>query len=373
MINQKCFIGTTSIDNLEQIITDYNPKSVMLVRGKKSYELCGAKSIIEKIQSSLQIQIFDFFNFEENPKIEDLQKGLNIIAEQPCELIIAIGGGSVLDMAKLIRFFHSYQGDITDTAFQRKNDLIPLIAIPTTAGTGSEATHFAVVYKKNIKYSVAHQDILPNIAIVDPTFTYDNPSYLTASSGFDALGQAIEAFWNLNATEESDSFASKAIKILWENLPLAVYRANKEVRNKVMEAAYWAGKAINITKTTAPHAFSYPLTTFYKIPHGHAVAIMFPYIMQLNLEYLCIHNEKKYNKFLSLNEEVGMFKQIDQEVKEQMQTYIENLGLHNNLKGKVDIDFITYFVDPIRLKNNPSPIDSKLIHQIYKQVFLFNT
>jgi len=370
MIDQQYFIGVASIDNLERLLVNYRPETVMLVRGKKSYETCGAKSVIEKIRSVSRIKICEFYDFEENPKVGDLQKGLKMLEEHPCELIIAIGGGSVLDMAKLIRFFYAYQGNITDIVFNKINDLLPLIAIPTTAGTGSEATHFAVVYKDNIKYSVSHPDILSDVAIIDPVFTYKNPPYLTASTGFDALAQAIEAYWNLNATAESDVFAIKAIELLWQNLPLIVNEPNIEVRDKVMEAAYWSGKAIDIAKTTAPHAFSYPLTTFYKIPHGHAVALVFPYIMQLNLDYLFEYDIERYNKFLLLNEKIRMFKQIDEQVGEQMQMYIERLGLYNNLKGRVDIDYITHFVDPVRLKNNPCKIDKNLIYTIYKQIFI---
>lgn len=369
MIDQQYFIGANSIDNLERILASNRLGTVMLVRGKKSYEACGAKSVIERIRSVFQLKICEFYDFEENPKIKDLQRGLKMLKEHPCKLIIAIGGGSVLDMAKLIRFFHAYQGKITDITFDKINDLLPLIAIPTTAGTGSEATHFAVVYMNNVKYSVAHPDILPDVAIIDPVFTYKNPQYLTASTGFDALAQAIEAYWSLNAIAESDAFAIRAIKLLWLNLPLAVNEPSMEVRNKVMEAAYWSGKAINIAKTTAPHAFSYPLTTFYKIPHGHAVALVFPRIAQLNLDYLFEYDIEKYNKFLLLNDKIGMFSLIDRQVEKEMQIYIEHLGLHNNLRGRVDINYITRFVDPVRLINNPCKIDVSLVHTIYEQIF----
>jgi len=301
--------------------------------------------------------------------MEDLQKGLKLLTANHCNIILAIGGGSVLDMAKLIRFFNSYKGEITDSVFEQQNEVLPLIAIPTTAGTGSEATHFAVLYKDQVKYSIAHEAILPDVAIVDPVFTYNNSSYLSATTGFDALAQALEAFWNLNSTTESDLYATKAISLLWHNLPLLIHTSEDKIRDEVAEGAFWAGRAINITKTTAPHAFSYPLTTFYQVPHGHAVAIVFPWIMQLNLNYMLQNNPESYNKIVLLNKEIGMFNRIDKETGMKMKIYIDNLNLKNHLIGQVDLNLITKYVDPVRLKNNPCLISTKMVREIYQNIF----
>ena len=105
----------------------------------------------------LGCEVVEFCDFDKNPKMEDLEKGIELLNDSGSSLVLAIGGGSVLDMAKLIRFFFSYSGDKTGNSFRKEQDLLPLIVLPTTAGTGSEATHFAVLYKDNIKYSVAHE------------------------------------------------------------------------------------------------------------------------------------------------------------------------------------------------------------------------
>lgn len=345
--DQVVHIGEESIKQLQQLIVDLNPGSIFIVRGKQSYESSGAKSVLENcIQSGCRI--VEFSDFSQNPIIEDLYKGLEFIEHSKSDLIIGIGGGSVLDMAKLIRFCHSYSGEPTGNAFTKQKELIPLIAIPTTAGTGSEATQFSVLYKEKVKYSLEHNEVLPDYAIIYPPFTYNNPKYLTACSGFDALAQGIEAFWSVNATEESDEYALKAIELLFSNLPLAVNSPTNEIRKKMIEGSYWAGKAINIAKTTAPHAFSYPFTSFYGIPHGHAVALTFPFFVRFN-----VMNESAY---FILSKKNKLLQLINSEAKfsnKLMKNYIKKIGL--DFEKAIDFDFYSVVsnVNLNRLKNNP--------------------
>ena len=147
MIKQRVFLGASAIDNLLPVLQEYAPRHVFLVRGKNSYNKSGAKSIIDSILQVLNCSVTEFYDFEENPKIEDLEKGLLLLRTSQPSVIVAIGGGSVLDMSKLLRFFYSYSGEMTGKNFKQECALLPLIALPTTAGTGCEATHFAVLYK----------------------------------------------------------------------------------------------------------------------------------------------------------------------------------------------------------------------------------
>ena len=366
---QQSLLGIDSFFNLREILKKYNAKSIFLIRSKDSYERCGAKSKFDTIINELDFKIEEFCDFSINPKIEDVEKGLGILMSLKSSIIIAIGGGSVLDMAKLIRFFNSFHGEIKSSFFTQTHKLIPLITIPTTAGSGSEATHFAVVYKDKIKYSVAHPDILADIAIVDPTFTYNLPPYITACTGFDALSQAIEAFWNVNASEESDYYAEKAINLLWDNLPLVVKDSNHiEARNAICEGAHFAGNAINITKTTAPHAFSYPFTTFYGYPHGHAVALTFPFFMQLNF---CTSHEQLNSK-LKIERHHEKMKRLFGLLRirnefcatEIMKEYITSLGLSFNLPENFDLELITKNINAQRIANNPCVIDEQLARRV---------
>lgn len=359
-MEQRFFLGESSIKELIPILQEYTPDHIFLVRGKNSYEKCGAQAVLESVFVKLACGVTEFLDFEANPKIEDMEKGLSLLKEYPTNMIIAIGGGSVLDMAKLLRFFYSYSGNPTGGEFEKKRQLIPLITLPTTAGTGSEATHFSVLYKDKVKYSVEHDAILPDVAIVYPKFTYGNSKYLTSCTGFDALAQAIEAYWNVNATEESDKYAAKAIKLLWPNLPLVVNSPTAEARNKVSEGSYWAGRAINITKTTAPHAFSYSFTTDYGYPHGHAVALTFPFFMRYNIGNSDILLNPNINPYLYKIKMQKMLQWLNMEcvdVAIAMKEYIRNLGLDIDI-SQIDISKIVSSVNIQRLINNPYKVEA---------------
>ena len=164
------------------------------------------------------------FRSEENPKIEDVERGVQIFNKNKCDLIIAVGGGSVIDMGKLINFFHTkispFFQHFSDEL--KSDEVVSLVAIPTTAGTGSEATHFAVVYYNSVKYSIASQLLVPNFVIINPCFTYSINAYLTAVTGLDTLSQAIESHWSTGSTKESKTYSKKAIILAWNNLKDAV-------------------------------------------------------------------------------------------------------------------------------------------------------
>ena len=202
---------------------------------------------------------------------------------------MAIGGGTVIDMAKSINVFqaHDNQHKLLNLAMGKVTVTqtgLPLIAVPTTAGSGSEATHFAVIYVGDTKYSLAHSTMLPNYAIVDSRLTHGQPAYLTACTGFDALCQAVESYWANGATDKSQQYAHRAMTIILDNIKCAVHRPRASVRASMATAANLSGKAINISKTTGPHALSYGLTRNYGVPHGHAVALMMLRFLKLHAD-----------------------------------------------------------------------------------------
>lgn len=356
---QQAYIGIDSTLKLREIVQQFSPHRILLVRDSQSYAICGAQSVMDVALESMSV--VEFFDFQQNPKIEDVERGLSIVEKESVDLIIGIGGGSVMDMAKLIRILHSYSVDESFKSQNKKCELIPLILLPTTAGTGAEATHFAVVYKDKKKYSLAHEDVLADFAFVNPTFTYKIPAYITACTGFDALAQAIEAYWNVNANDESDQYAKKAIGLLEDNLYQAVHSPNAEVRNKVSEGAYWAGRAINITKTTAPHAFSYPYTTYYGLPHGHAVAMTFPQFFALNYG-----NKENYIGKRPLAEHQLRMDRLyswlhidgNSTACQQITKYILSLGLSLSSPQDFNPKVILDNVNMERLGNNPVKIES---------------
>ena len=216
-------------------------------------------------------------------------KGIKLFKSERCDCCIAVGGGSIIDMAKLVISFVDEDVDkvsekiVTNNIHSRE---IPLCVIPTTAGSGSESTHFAVVYIDNQKYSVAHESILPDLVNLNPNLSYTLDPYLKAITGLDALSQSIESFWSKKSTAQSRIYSSKAIDLLWNNLKQSVLENNYEAHQKVVQGSYLAGKAINIAKTTAAHAFSYFFTTHHNIRHGHAVSLTIGKIYQFNKSHV---------------------------------------------------------------------------------------
>lgn len=257
-------------------------RKLLIVHGRSSYQSCGASDILSPIWNEWETEIAEFEDFQVNPQYRDLMNGLELAQNFKPEAILAVGGGSAMDMAKLIRFFSAYQGDIPQGPYRRIRDLVPLAAIPTTAGTGSESTHFAVVYKNGIKYSVAHDGILPEAVLLDPKLSYSATPYQAACSGLDALSQAMESCWSVKSTSTSRHYALQALKLIYDALPAAVHRQKQSAMDQLVSGSNLAGQAINISFTTAPHAYSYGLTSIAHVPHGLAVACFLPFFFQFN-------------------------------------------------------------------------------------------
>ena len=277
------YFGTGAINKLAEIVEANHAKKILLVTGQRSYEESGAAKIIEKLLGSyLTARYSPTANI---PDLNDVEAGITVYKEVVPDLIVAVGGGSIIDLAKLIRVCSSHEADPVDVASGSAEVVtrgLPLVAIPTTAGSGSEATHFAVVYVDKKKYSVAHEYVMPDIAIVDPTLTYSMSPRQTAICGLDALSQSMESIWSVNSSNGSMRSASEAIELVLSNLSLAVASPSPSSREAMSRAANLAGQSIDITKTTAPHALSYMLTVNHSIPHGHAVALTLGSFLEFN-------------------------------------------------------------------------------------------
>lgn len=208
-----------------------------------------------------------------------------------------------------------------------------LIAIPTTAGTGSEATQFSVIYVNGVKKSLDNKSILPEYAIIDSQFVENNPKYLKACTAMDAYCHAIESFWAKKVTPLSREYARQAIILCKENIVKYVNSNDKETAQNMMRASNIAGKAINISRTTASHALSYKITTDYNIPHGHAVALTIAKLFDFNtkhgkfdeLKNLISDNPIEY--FSSLFKEIGLEKDFNKLGINEIQSIVDNVNL----------------------------------------------
>lgn len=282
-MRQQVHMGRGSLSRLGAVLRELEPRRILLVTGKSLYVVSGAQSLVEEQLGSIPTTRFD--EFSPNPRIEEALAGAEVYAKAGCDAILAVGGGSTIDVAKTINVIHSQPDDALDVVTGVKPvtpPIGPLVAVPTTAGTGSEATHFAVVYVEGKKYSVAHESMLPTIAVVDSRLTDHLPPYETACTGFDALCQAIESYWSKGGTAQSRALAGQAITGITSKFLGAVRAGSPAARDQMHESAHNAGEAINVTKTTAPHALSYKITSDYGVPHGHAVAITLGRFFALN-------------------------------------------------------------------------------------------
>ena len=337
-------------DNFVELLRDIlsSHRHVFVVRGERSFEECGAAAFLNEVRQGTNIVYHPFSSFEKNPKQEDAIIGACELMASHSDVIIAIGGGSAMDVAKLIRYYA-----------QRPS--IPLISIPTTAGTGAESTQFAVCYINGVKTSMDDPHNLPDYALLMPEFTRTNSRYLTATCGFDALAQAVEAYWNVFNTEESDLYAEEALVLLVR--AMYQFADNPQVcmnnhlwREQMMVGANLAGQAINITRTTAPHAMSYILTSKYGYAHGHAVALTFPYFTKLNMEcpmelYMGRNYERYVEKMKWLRKCFSLL--IEHDIEESLKTFIKKLGLGYDLKKPIDTTIVAQSVNMERAKNNP--------------------
>lgn len=358
-------IEDISYDELKHLIESYSANKIFLVSGKGSFELSGAKEFIELATKGKSIVRFS--DFEQNPKYEQAVKGKKLFLDSNCDIIIAIGGGSVMDMAKLINVFAANPEldglEIVKDSSIIQNNGITLIALPTTAGTGSEATHFAVVYHDNKKYSVAHLSLLPKVAGLNSELTLSQPKYLTACAGLDALSQAIESYWSVNANEESQQYAEEAMVLLIQNLEKAVNHPGMFNRKQVMYGAFLAGKAINISKTTAAHAVSYAFTTYYAIPHGHAVFLTLPEFIEYNSRVTAedMNDPRGYRYTINSIKNICKILKVDSafEAKQFLRQLAADIGVELSLIELGVVGYESKIVDNVnmeRLGNNPRKI-----------------
>jgi phosphonopyruvate decarboxylase len=336
-LNQIEFCYNGAIENLHNIA---DKKKILIFTGKKSYEKI--KNVIEKELQTCDLIYYN--NFSTNPKKEEIDIALKSI-NQEYDIIIAIGGGSVIDFAKGFRYY--------------SNKDVKLIAIPTTAGTGSEATQFAVIYVDGVKKSLDNKSILPDFAIIDSQFVECNPKYLKACTAMDTFCHAIESYWAVKSTPLSRKYALQAIKLCKEYLVDYVNSENSDIANKMSIASNLAGKAINISRTTAAHALSYKMTSEYNIPHGHAVALSMPDLFAANLN---ITNETCLDcrgvDFVKTRlQEIQTTLNINN-FSDYWTNLMKKIGLEN-LKN-VDKKLLINSVNQERLKNNPKNLEKDL-------------
>lgn len=372
-LDKNVFSGERSLARVLELVQNY--KSPLLIYDKISFSLCGAANLFQKLEGSKSLNKIGYTG--KALPIEDVQSVFNEILEfSPIDLVIAIGGGTIIDLAKILSL--AYSNKIKDlNGLLQNQDLsnhLDLVFIPTTAGTGSEATSFAVVYKDKIKHSIMDNSLLPKYTILDPFLLHSLPDHILHSTLLDALSQGIESMWAVGATEESREYSRQSIQQVLKGLK------EKDPTTKLTHfqwGSYFSGKAINISKTTMSHAISYPLTAHFGIPHGTAVFLTLPQIALLNYEA----SEEELQDGLALEQKDAAFKSLFElfevseitELARRLREIMTDLEIKQRLSDygltRADLDpIVGHSFTKGRSNNNPRKMDSRTIYKLLEGI-----
>ena len=363
-------INRNNPSDIKLILKNKKFKKISVITGYNSYYKSNANLILENIFKSRNVDFYFKKNFI--PEVNELEKIISRLKKFKPDIIIAVGGGTVIDYAKLANIFYfkkDFRYLIINNKLKFKKKLCPIIALPTTAGSGAEVTSNAVIYINKIKYSVENHLLKPNYFFIIPSFLLKLNYKIKASTGFDALSQSIESIISLRSNKTSRYYAEESLKLIDKYFTSYLHKPDKINSFYMGLAANLSGKAINITKTTAPHAVSYPFTSLYGIPHGHAVSLTLNKFLAFNYKNLnqVSSNFDLKNRFQSL------FRVTKSKNFNEFSSFLENLKKEARLNKKLktmgvninkNLSKILSGVNFKRLKNNPIPTDLTVVKKI---------
>ncbi|MFC0468990.1 iron-containing alcohol dehydrogenase [Halalkalibacter kiskunsagensis] len=300
-IANKLLTGSDSLKRLGEEVKCLKIESVLIITD----EILEQAGVVEKVKRELQEFHVGVYNrVKPEPEVGLVEDCVNEIKKGHYEGLIAVGGGSAIDIAKAASVVYTNHSPIEEMfgVDQVKEAGLPLIAIPTTAGTGSEVTNITILSdkKEQLKKGIVSAHLLPNVAIVSPEMTLTCPKSVTAASGIDALVHAVEAYISVNASPITDALAIKAVKMIGEFLPKAYANPyDHEAREAMVTGSLMAGMAFGNAGVGAVHALAYPLGGRFNIAHGVSNAVLLPYVMEWN-KISCL------SKFKDIAEALGI-------------------------------------------------------------------
>jgi alcohol dehydrogenase class IV len=353
---------------MNRYLREKGVKSIFLVCGN-SYRHLAIKDYFDTLHDK-GVKLTFFSNFQPNPLYGSVVEGVKCFRDSKADTIIAVGGGSAMDVAKCIKLFSNMDNDKNYLEQTIVPNSVRLIAVPTTAGTGSEATRFAVIYYNGNKQSVSDYSCIPEAVLFDASTLETLPLYQKKSAMLDAMCHAMESFWSVNSNDISKEYSRVALAGILKNMDSYLLN-NSEGNAAMMQAAYRAGQAINITQTTAGHAMCYKLTNLYGIAHGHAAALvnakLFPYMID-HID-LCIDPRGELyliSTFKELAKAMGCKNEMD--AAKRLQMIFGNLQLSVPEAKEEDFEILKTSVNSERLKNNPIQLTKDSIEFLYRQI-----
>ena len=369
MADQRVIDTAEEYSELDVWFTENNIKKAFMVCGR-SVEKLLINSYFTDLKNRMGVEIVRFHDFSPNPDYSSVEKGVNVFNSDEFDAIIAVGGGSAMDVAKCIKLFCGLDSSENYLKQEVIPNNIPFLAIPTTAGTGSEATRFAVIYLNGEKQSVDDESSIPDIVLLDSSVLQSLPLYQRKSTMLDALSHSVESLWSVNSTEESKEYSRKALALILENMDS--YLANEDSGNKnMLLAANLAGKAINITQTTAGHAMCYKLTSLYGISHGHAAMLcnkeLFPWMKKNTNKCTDSRGEEYLKSVLAELSELLGDSSKDPDSKKLSELF-DKLCLDIPTAQPGDIKLLSDSVNITRLKNHPIKLNEDDIVTLYRKI-----
>ena len=370
-MEQKIITAEKNFAAFDNWLDENSVRCLFLVCDSSIAFLTEIDSHLKELEKKIKIVRFD--DFRPNPEYESVVKGVKAFREAGADAVAAIGGGSAMDTAKCIRLYSNMEGNGEEGSFLKQEinpSGIPFLAVPTTAGTGSEATRFAVIYYEGKKQSVAHVSCIPATVMLDKNVLKTLPEYQKKSTMMDALCHAIESFWSVNSTDESKVYSRKAIEQIM--LYMNGYLQNTPEGNfGMLQAANTAGKAINITQTTAGHAMCYKVTSLFGVAHGHAAIlcdrILFPWMLR-NTDKCIDKRGEVYLKGIFDDIAAAMGCTSREKAAEKLEDIFEALGLDVPEADESQFEELKVSVNPVRLKNHPIKLDEETIDELYHKI-----
>ena len=361
-------INTTK--DIKKFLHDKNFKKIFVLCGMKSFVTSGAKIFFDNLLNNKEIKLF--YKNSELPILEELIKIINDIKNFEPDLILAVGGGAVIDYAKIanvVDIKDNLKDLIVNYSYPFKNKYTKLAVIPTTAGSGAEVTSNAVIYVDGIKHSFESELLVPDNFFLIPEFLISAPNKIKASAGFDAIAQALESLVSRKSNEQSVEYASKSLRISINSFISFIDNPNLKNATEMSIASNLAGKAISISKTTAPHAASYPFTSLFNISHGHAVGLFFENFFKFSYDNISksetsFNLNKRFDLIFTLFDvqNITDFSKKILLIKSQanLECNLKNL----NINVSKNSEKIIRGINLLRLGNNPVKIGEKDILKI---------
>lgn len=375
--NKRVLFGCKKIREIAGIFEWYKLRKIFIVAYSAD---APALDVIKKDLANKNIDCFVYDKVVKEPDLTVIDTGAALLQNEKCDGVLAIGGGSVIDAAKAIAMLSTNGGLIEDYQMRAKPiefATLPLIAVPTTSGTGSEATRVSVVYNNNngLKKSIYSPCMIANVAVLDPEVTFDLPPKTTASTGIDALSHAIESYVSLNANQYTEIFSLKAVELIGNSLIDAVENGRDiKARSDMMLGSYMAGCALTAGIGLA-HIAAQPLGGLYKIPHGDACSIFLPPSMELNLKY----SLEKYAKIGQILGASGTpFNNITtgEAAIRKVKSLVDSIGTPKHLAGYINspqIDIAAALAaisgSTGHIKCNPRPVDKEILTEMLKMAY----